>query len=248
MNIEQVQDQFLKKFIDSGIIKDYKLCGGTALSRIYLNHRVSYDLDFFMPHFHVLKLNTDLKTLGFKFRVFREDNKEGQAQQLHCLFNVNGEDLKVSFVQDCYYELYPKAECSISDQLVTSEPIEGIYHRKLRTIIGSAVEEEYPVNGRQTARDLFDLYILNNHTPLEDFINSLPYEFPREAFYNGIDDMPWMSIIPELNEIITKNGHTIDPEKIRLFFQHNILNIPMENILFENEEEITHSKKPKSSL
>jgi predicted nucleotidyltransferase component of viral defense system len=27
-----------------------KLCGGTALSRCWLDHRMSYDLDFFLPY------------------------------------------------------------------------------------------------------------------------------------------------------------------------------------------------------
>jgi hypothetical protein len=48
-SLYQGQEQFLQKIADIkplgfGII----LCGETALARIYLHHRVSYDLDFFI--------------------------------------------------------------------------------------------------------------------------------------------------------------------------------------------------------
>jgi len=36
-------------WVDGGLMAQIKLCGGTALSRFYLQHRISYDLDFFVP-------------------------------------------------------------------------------------------------------------------------------------------------------------------------------------------------------
>ena len=45
-----------------------KLCGGTAMSRCWLGHRVSYDLDFFLPEgFDAGRMATKLKTANVAY-------------------------------------------------------------------------------------------------------------------------------------------------------------------------------------
>jgi len=43
------QDNILR-FL-AGKVKNFYLAGGTALSRVYFRHRISYDLDFFTKKF-----------------------------------------------------------------------------------------------------------------------------------------------------------------------------------------------------
>lgn len=77
-----------------------------------------------------------------------------------------------------------------------------MYHRKLRTIVGNTVTGNV-VNGvRQTARDLFDLYVLSiHHMPLLDFMDKLPYVFPKDAFINGLISINWFNFSEEFEEI-----------------------------------------------
>ncbi|MCP5106411.1 MAG: nucleotidyl transferase AbiEii/AbiGii toxin family protein, partial [bacterium] len=55
---------------------DSYLGGGTALSRFYLNHRYSEDLDFFFPGNkpdftgHIQQISEDLMANGFKIETF----------------------------------------------------------------------------------------------------------------------------------------------------------------------------------
>ena len=58
------------------------------------------------------------------------------------------------------------------------------------------------VGGRQTARDLFDLYVLSRaHKPIREFMATIPYAFPSDAFDNGLSGMPWMELAEELQQI-----------------------------------------------
>jgi predicted nucleotidyltransferase component of viral defense system len=43
----KLQDKFLKEFFSESFASDFYLTGGTALSRFYLNHRLSDDIDLF---------------------------------------------------------------------------------------------------------------------------------------------------------------------------------------------------------
>jgi hypothetical protein len=37
--------------------------------------------------------------------------------------------------------------------------------------------------------------------PIKEFMESLPYPFPSEAFDNGLANMPWFELMDELDEI-----------------------------------------------
>jgi TfoX/Sxy family transcriptional regulator of competence genes len=180
-----------------------KLCGGTALARCWLNHRVSYDLDFFLPDgFDALALSSALKKRGIEFEVSDIVDDKHKANQLHGYLVHMGERLKVSFIEDSYFDVYPALQTKFGNLTVTTESIDGLYHRKLRTVSGRVSEGSEVVGGRQTARDLFDLYVLSKVAkPIRDFIATVPYSFPSDAFDNGLSSMHWLELAVELQQI-----------------------------------------------
>jgi hypothetical protein len=90
-----------------------KLCGGTALSRCWLGHRVSFDLDFFLPEgFKAGELAVAMKKTGIDFRTKDIVDDLKRANQLHGYILREGMLLKVSFVEDAYFTLFPAVERS----------------------------------------------------------------------------------------------------------------------------------------
>lgn len=180
-----------------------KLCGGTALACCWLHHRVSYDLDFFLPHgFQAIPLSSSMKRGGILLEVTGMIDDPHKANQLHGFIVNAGERLKISFIEDSYFDVYPAVQAKFGDLIVNTEEVAGLYHRKLRTVSGRLGEGNEVVGGRQTARDLFDLYVLSHaYMPIREFIATLPYAFPSDAFDNGLASMPWMSLTSELQEL-----------------------------------------------
>jgi hypothetical protein len=181
-----------------------KLCGGTALSRCWLGHRVSFDLDFFLPEgFKAGALAVAMKKSGIDFQTRDIVDDLKKANQLHGYVSHAGGRLKVSFVEDAYFKLFPAVEKIFGSGVVRTEEIPGLYHRKLRTVAGHGAEGDSFAGGRQTARDVFDLYVLSQvFKPLAEFMASLPYAFPAMAFNNGLASMPWYDLVDELGEIV----------------------------------------------
>jgi predicted nucleotidyltransferase component of viral defense system len=181
-----------------------KLCGGTALSRCYLQHRLSYDLDFFFPQgFDAQKLAQAMAKADLSFETHTLVDDPHKANQLHGFALWEGQTVKLSFIEDAYFETFPAVEKSLGKQTVRTERIDGLYHRKLRTVSGSVAAGDEVVGARQTARDLFDLYVLSKvHLPIRAFMASLPYAFPTAAFDNGLVSMPWFELMDELRELV----------------------------------------------
>ena len=180
-----------------------KLCGGTALSRCWLEHRVSYDLDFFFSEpFDAGRLAKALKAAGIVYEIKDLVDDPRKANQLHGNILHKGQRLKVSFVEDRYFDDYPMEVHSFGALTVQTEGVPGLYHRKLRCVGGSGDGQgDTVVGGRQKARDVFDLYVLAHHTPIQKFITELPFPFPVDAFHNGLVSMPWFELMDELQEI-----------------------------------------------
>lgn len=181
-----------------------KLCGGTALSRCWIEHRFSHDLDFFLPHgFRAADMSAALKKAGIAYETKDIVDDPRKANQLHGYVVLDGQRLKVSFIEDAYFETFPVVERPFGGLTVMTEEIPGLYHRKLRTVAGSGSDGDSFEGGRQKARDLFDLHVLSmRFKPIRDFMESLPYAFPSEAFDNGLANMPWFDLLDELEEIV----------------------------------------------
>ena len=214
-----------------------KLCGGTALSRFHLQHRLSYDLDFFVPvGFDAQAL---LNRLSAKVSIANLEISHDpiKADQLHFTVDVDGMPVKLSAVEDMYADFFPSIPSRLQGHQVRriaimTEGIDGLYHRKLRTVVGWAdAAAERPTGGRQTARDLFDLFVLSQaHLPMLPFIEQLPFAFAMQAFQDGLANMPWFDLIPELEETVVspqwQRGTDIEQLRNKLFADLGMTEFP----------------------
>ena len=163
-----------------------------------------YDLDFFLPEgFDAARMATKLKTANIAYETKAIVDDPRKANQLHGYVTHQGQRLKVSFIEDAYFNVYPAAKAAFGALTANTEQIIGLYHRKLRTVAGGGSGGDSIEGGRQTARDLFDLYVLSvTVMPIKPFMASLPYAFPSDAFDNGLVSMPWLELMDELSEIV----------------------------------------------
>lgn len=170
---------------------DYYLTGGTTLSFCF-NHRFSEDLDFFSQHYkkehteEIMHFISD--QTGFKYRLDAEQNKPGLApMKVYFLALKKNCLLKIDFVQD-----FAKNINKIKNGL---HSIEDVYYRKISIATGGANKQgttgRIIPTGRQSVKDLFDLYYLScHHQPLSDFFFeyfSYDKAEPLIAWYNSFD-------------------------------------------------------------
>jgi len=202
------QDKILEKIFDNekNIFPGARviLVGGTALARCYLQHRASYDLDFFVnARFDPLMIQRRLSGVGVPLQMVEILNDPMFAAQLHGVAGVDGEPLKVSIVEDIYADMFPVKTVAG----IRTETIEGLYHRKLRTITGSgegttsSTGRMVHAGARQTARDLFDIYVLSNEIrPLMEFVRAINEHgaaVPEALLISGLRKIRWMELMDE---------------------------------------------------
>jgi hypothetical protein len=202
----QAQEQFLLKM---GNIKPLgfklMLCGGTALARVYLHHRVSYDLDFFVDgQFDPERLAVQLGQLGNNLEDIQLEVGGRFVHQLVGYTQIAEVRLKISFIEDGYAGMFPSGVMPIGQANFMIESVEGLYHRKLRTVSGSG-NANAPTDGRQAARDLFDLWMLDRMIqPMPAFVKAINQQganFPQKAFLAGLASMPWIAMMDEFEQM-----------------------------------------------
>ncbi len=229
ISLFKAQDEFLSRLSDligklNQITGKVILCGGTALAREFLHHRVSYDLDFFTENrFDPERLLTFLGQNGFKLRDAQSEN-EKFVSQCFGIWDYQNVPLKISFIEDSFPEMFTLQPITFVKTSILTEKIEGLYHRKLRTITGVS-QSDIPLNGRQTARDLFDLYVLDQTIdPIPEFINkinALGANFPIKAFSSGMGRMDWFGgLMEEFTEI---DVNMMEPQIANLFSDKDLL-------------------------
>jgi Nucleotidyl transferase AbiEii toxin, Type IV TA system len=202
------QSSMLQKIGGVQFDRPILLCGGTALARAYLHHRVSYDLDFFIGgRFDVNHLIRMLKAHTIPLtNTGIEDGTGDFAPQLFGWIPLHGVDLKVSFIEDSYFDMFPTEQKIIGGIPVLVDSLSGLYHRKIRTITGNG-NSDVPTDGRQTARDLFDLYALDALVePIPSFIRSINAQganVSEKALALGLSQMPWHALLEEFEQIET---------------------------------------------
>lgn len=184
---------------------DLMLCGGTALARAYLHHRISYDLDFFVDgQFGPDRLAVALGKLGIKLDNVQIESGGRFVHQLVGFSPLGDVRLKVSFIEDSYAGMFPRMPMPFGQVSFMTESIEGLYHRKLRTVSGSGNSDK-PTDGRQAARDLFDLFMLDrmvHKIPVfVQEINQNGANFPAKAFVAGLAAMPWINMMDEFAQM-----------------------------------------------
>lgn len=150
--------------------KDYYLTGGTALA-FYFSHRFSEDLDFFTQKYKEVYPDKIMSHVSgrtsFKFILESEQNKVGLVpMKIYFMELKKSSVLKIDFVQDFSENLKP------TNNGVHS--IEDIYYRKIIAALGLRGKEtdtgRLIPTGRQSAKDLIDLYFLSQKfMPVSDF-------------------------------------------------------------------------------
>jgi hypothetical protein len=117
--------------------------------------------------------------------------------------------LKVSFIEDSYAGMFPNARMLVGETPFRVEAMDGLYHRKLRTVSGSG-NGDRPTDGRQAARDLFDLFILDSVHSIPQFvpaINRHGANFPLKAFLAGLAAMPWIDMMDDFAQMDVNATH-----------------------------------------
>lgn len=108
-SLYHAQDQCLKRL--KGIKPlgfNMILCGGTALARAYLHHRVSYDLDFFVDGtFDPDRFAFELGKSGLILQNIQTESRDRYVRQLIAYTQVKATKLKVSFIEDSYAGMFP---------------------------------------------------------------------------------------------------------------------------------------------
>ncbi len=150
--------------------RNYYLTGGTALA-FYFNHRFSEDLDFFVQEYKREEpdriMNFVSGETGFKFQLEAEQNDPKLIpMKIYSLELKQGCVLKIDFVRDF--------EKNIKKTKNGLHSAEDIYCRKIFSGIGLLRKEDVTGKevyaGRQSVKDLFDLYYLSEHfQPLSKF-------------------------------------------------------------------------------
>lgn len=173
--------------------KKYYLTGGTALS-FYFDHRFSEDLDFFTQEYRKQDpdriMNFVSKNTGFAFKLEAEqDDPKLIPMKVYFLELKRGCVLKVDFVQDF--------ERNIKRIKNGVHSVEDIYYRKISSGIGMIKKQDLTGRiihaGRQSVKDLFDLYYLSKHyRPLSEFFfEYFSYDKVESliAWYRGFNRM-----------------------------------------------------------
>lgn len=178
------------------IKQNFYFTGGTALSAIYLHHRLSEDLDFFsekeFDNLPILDLLTDWgKKHKFKFLL-----KENEVVRIYILEFSDGESLKIDF------GYYPHKRVK-KGQIIESVQVDSLFDiaiNKLSTIMQ-----------RREVKDFVDLYFLLKEFTLWDLMEGVGVKFriKTNPFLIGInclkvesfDTLPKMLIPLTLNQL-----------------------------------------------
>jgi hypothetical protein len=98
-----LQDKILK--IMNPLPVNFYLTGGTALSRIFLNHRYSDDLDFFLNNSDTFKQEVELVLKFFSEFNVPFDVSTADASYARIFIKENDDILKIDFVNDESYHV-----------------------------------------------------------------------------------------------------------------------------------------------
>ncbi|MEK7550788.1 MAG: nucleotidyl transferase AbiEii/AbiGii toxin family protein [Patescibacteria group bacterium] len=193
----KLQDKFLEEFFSESFASDFYLTGGTALSRFYLNHRESDDIDLFtqnqkidFSHVNFLVLRI-LNKLNLK--IIKQINTDTFLQYI--TKDEKGDLLKIDFVKEIPVHF---GEFKIVGK-TRVDSIENIGSNKVLTIFG-----------RRDAKDFIDLYFILQKTKLRfDYLYNLAIQkdLGLSEFYlaNSMRQIENISIYPKMLVKLDKN-------------------------------------------
>lgn len=197
INFTPKQQIIFDEFKNSDFLKqNFYFTGGTALSAIYLNHRLSEDLDFFSQNkFDTLPI-LNLMTEWSKKHKFTVELQEREVVRIFLLQFADGEKLKVDFG---YYP-YQRLEEGTNLQGVFIDSLLDIGANKVMTIMQ-----------RTDIKDYVDLYFLLKQHTFWDLLNHSQHKFRLEIDVillasnflriNQFDYMPKMLVTLKLEDL-----------------------------------------------
>jgi len=193
----KLQDDFLEIFFSESFASDFYLTGGTALSRFYLNHRLSDDIDLFTQNQKIdlsLVNSLVLRILDkLKLKIIKQVNTDTFLQYI--TENHSGNTLKIDFVKEIpvhfgEFKMFGKTRI---------DSLENIGSNKLLTIFG-----------RRDAKDFIDLYFILQKTILKfDYLYNLAIQkdLGLSEFYlaNSMRQIEDITIYPKMIVKLDKN-------------------------------------------
>jgi len=221
----EYQDKVLKLL--AGKMEDFYLVGGTALSRVYFKHRISYDLDFFTKKFSKTKISMIMqeiaKSLKLQVSLAKEQNKKDMARMVvYYIYISKGEIIKIDFVED-FLELIAPLRTVDGIKVLS---LEDIYLRKIFVVSGAIETTDLTgrktfKGGRQEPKDFYDLYVLS-HTfmRLSEFVRRYCDSTRKEGLITWFRSYDRMEMKTGLLDIITDNK--IDYKNMERHFNEEI--------------------------
>jgi len=206
----QCQNRVLEAL--AGKLGRFYLAGGTALSNYHFqHHRESYDLDFFAQRYDPVEVDSIANHLESRTSkkmnvVAREEGKKKFADIRRYDLMIDAKNaLRIDFVKDVHDLLGPLMEVNGIPVL----SLVDIYLRKIYALTGVIAKPDttgrtVTKGGRQTARDLFDLYHLSLRVePLSSFAVKHCDDLQVEGLCNWFRSFDRMTIKTELSELRT---------------------------------------------
>ena len=221
----EYQDRVLKSLADK--MEDFYLAGGTALSRVYFKHRISYDLDFFTKKFSRTKISLTMqglaRSLKLQASLVKEQNKKGMAKiAVYYIYINKRQTLKIDFVED-FFELIKPLKMVDGINVLS---LEDIYSRKIFAISGAIetidlIGRRVLEGGRQEAKDFYDLYILSyTFMRLSEFARRYCDFVRKEGLITWFRSYDRMKMKTGLLDIMTENK--IDYTNMERHFKEEI--------------------------
>ena len=227
-DIKEIQNVILDYL--RGKLGDFYLGGGTALSKVYFQHRTSVDLDFFTQKFSFERVQQIIKfleeKLGYEIQLKAETLSEKQQAKIMVFYVQQDKNfIKIDFVED----VLPLIGEFKRMEDINILSIEDIYVRKIYATSGLKVGlddagQSKFIGGRQEAKDLFDLYFLSQKfLSLSEFVNKYCNQTLKEGIIRWFRRFDRMQMKIGLSEI--KTSHKVEFRDIDKHFDAEIKQI-----------------------
>jgi len=206
--ISKHQGQFLDYFNSSAKLNSsFYLTGGTALTKYYLQHRYSEDLDFFCESDftpqditpYIYKAKSKLGFVSFDFQ-------QSFNRNIYQLLFSNNDFLKVEFTY------YPFTQ-------IETVKLDG--NIKVDSLLDITVNKVFTISQNPRGRDYFDLYVILNQTNWD--ITKLLAQ-ARIKFDWHIDKLQFGSQLLKVTQLmddpLVQNNSKYDLDSIRKYFKN----------------------------
>ena len=221
-------ERLLELFANDDLFSEYYFIGGTALA-YYLNHRISYDIDFVkfeklnVPKLKTLSILYDAKYIPDKDASTFKINTGEDIQNYKMSFNFNTIKVDFFYPNDLLrVTILKKAKANIQKiyQNINILPLETIADLKVLALLR-----------RSKIRDLFDVYVLlekniigvdllERYMALENHVLTFP-EFIENFKDDGSETLDFSeenSYFDEFSKIIADKREVYIKEKIIALF------------------------------